>query len=408
MQDYPPLNLSESQRTYDQACKHIIAGTTQAKMPTLYIDGEYPIYAGRCEGAYITDIDGNRFLDWIQGLGIILLGHCDPDVNDAAIQEIRQGFAHSMSRPIQNKLAEMLIDIIPSAELVHFFKVGSDATTVAVRLARIFTGREKVIRWGYNGWHDWCCHFDAGIPRGVRDDIYTFEYNNLDSLEAVMKANQDEVCCVLMMPFETELPEPEFLAGVRKLAHEHGALFILDEMRTGFRLAMGGAQEYYGVMPDLATFGKAMSNGYAMSALVGRRDIMQTMHQTHCSSGYAGSSAAIAAAVACVEKIQATDCLPHIWRIGQELLDGLNGLAHDANVPIEAVGAPPMPDLAFKYDTEDQNEQARRAFYITTTRAGVLLHPRHHWYISAAHTDEDLASTLNVCTDAFEAVRRAT
>ena len=311
-----------------------------------------------------------------------------------------------MTRPIQNELGKMLVDLIPCAELVHLFKVGSDSTSVAVRLARIFTGREKVIRWGYNGWHDWCCEFDAGIPKGVQDDIFTFEYNNLDSMEAVFRENKNEIACVLMMPFETEAPKPGFLEGVKELCHRNGALFILDEMRSGFRIAMGGAQEYYDVMPDLATFGKALSNGYAISALAGRADILGSIHQTHVSSGYAANSAAIAASVACLRKLQKGDILPHIWRIGEALIDGINRLSTDAGLEIEAVGFPPMPDLVFRYDSEEAREKARHASYVTTTRAGILLHPNHHWYVSAAHTDEDLTNTLNVCESAFAAVKK--
>ena len=407
MKQYTALNFAESERLYEEACRIVVGGTTQAKRPDLFIKGEYPIYAAGGEGAYIWDVDGNRFIDWIQGLGIIILGHRDPDVDEAAIREIREGFAFSMTRPIQNKLAKMLVDIIPCAELVHFFKLGSDATTVAVRLARIWTGRDKVVRWGYNGWHDWCCDLNAGIPRGVRDDVFSFEYNNLESLAAVLNSHRDQVACVLMMPFETEAPQPGFLEGVKTLAHEHGALFILDEMRSGFRVTMGGAQEYYGVIPDLATFGKALSNGYAMSALAGRADVLETIHQTHVSSGYATNSAAIAAAVACVEKLRDGDHLPHIWKIGQALIDGLKKLVEDSNVEIEVVGFPPMPNLDFKYETEERCEDARRVFYTATTRGGVLLHPRHHWYVSATHTQADLDLTLNVCADAIEAVRRA-
>ena len=236
--------------------------------------------------------------------------------------------------------------------------------------------------------------------------MFTLEYNDLASLERQFAENRDQVACVFMMPFETAAPAPDYLAGVRQLAHDNGALFILDEMRSGFRFAMGGAQEYYGVVPDMATFGKALSNGYAISALAGRSDIMESIHQTHVSSGYAANSAAIAASVACIGKLQQGDILPHIWRLGQGLIDGLNTLARDTGVEAEAVGFAPMPDLVFGYESEDRINAAKRAFYSTAIRAGVLLHPNHHWYVSAAHTDEDLTQTLNICDEAFRAVRK--
>jgi len=405
--DYPPLSFAESERLYAHACTVIAGGTTQSKQPDQVIAGEYPLFASHGQGAYLWDVDGNRFLDWILAYGIIVLGYCDPEVDEAAIHEIREGFSFPLTKKVQVRLAELLVEIIPCAERVHFFKAGSDSTTAAVRLARIFTGRDKVVRWGYNGWHDWCCTRDPGIPRHVRDDTLTFRYNDLNSVEDVLNRHKGQVACVIMMPLLTELPQPGFLAGVKELAHRHGALFILDEMRSGFHMALGGAQEYYGVTPDLATFSKAMSNGYAISALAGRRDVMECVQQTWLSSTFYTSTIEMAAAVATIERLKRGEVIPHLWRLGERLIAGLNELAAAAHVEARAVGAPPMPDLAFTYDSEERCEQARRIFYTTTTRGGILLHPRHHWFVSAAHTDADLQRTLAVCADAFDAVRRA-
>ena len=407
MQEMKPLGFKESERLYAEACAVYAGGTTQSKRPDMFIRGEYPIYAAGGNGAYLWDVDGNRFVDWVLGLGIVILGHCDPTVDEAAIREIREGFAFAMTRPVQNRLAKLLVETIPCAEMAHFFKAGSDSTTAALRLARIYTRRDKVVRWGYNGWHDWCCPYEAGIPRPVRDDVLTFEYNNLNSLEAVLSQNKEQVACVIMMPLEVQPPRPGFLKGVKELTHQHGALLVFDEMRSGFRMALGGAQEHFSVLPDLATFSKAMSNGYAISALAGRADVMECVHQTHLSSTFYTNSPPMAAAVATIERLRDGDVIPHIWRIGEGLLAGLNQLARDTGVDAEAVGVPPMPDLVFHYDTEARCEEARRVFYTQTTRGGVLLHPRHHWYVCAAHTEADLEHTLNVCGDAFAAVRRA-
>ena len=213
MSERAPLSFAQSEHLYAEACKVYAGGTTQSKRPELFIEGEYPLFAARGEGAYLWDVDGNRFLDWMLGLGIVVLGHRDPEVDEAAIREIREGFAFAMTRPVQNTLAQLLVEIIPCAELVHFFKAGSDATSAAVRLARIWTGRDKVVRWGYNGWHDWCNPYDAGIPRHVRDDILTFEYNNLDALKAVLNRNEGQVACIIMMPLEAEAPQPGFPGG---------------------------------------------------------------------------------------------------------------------------------------------------------------------------------------------------
>ena len=407
MGELRPLNLSESNRLYTESCNVVAGGTTQSKRPELFIEGEYPLYAGKAEGAYIWDVDGNRFVDWTLGLGTIILGHCDPAVDEAVMRQIRQGFHSSMTKPVQNELAVKLVETIPCAELVHFFQAGSDSTTAGVRLARIFTGRDKVVRWGYNGWHDWCCPYDAGIPRSVTDEILTFEYNNLSSLEKILNENKDQVACIIMMPFEVEPPQAGFLEGVKALAAGHEVLLIFDEMRSGFRMALGGAQQYYNVVPDLATFSKAISNGYTLSVLAGRADVMECLHQTHLSSTFYTSSLAMAAAVETIEQIVKRGAIEHIWHVGGVLLDGLNELATEAGLPIEAVGVPPMPDLVFRYKNQQRCEGAKRIFYTRTIRAGVLLHPRHHWYVSAAHSEADLECTLNACADAFAAVKQA-
>jgi len=395
------LSYARSEALFARAEEIVAGGTTQGKAPSTLIPGEYPIYAARGQGAYLWDIDGNRFLDWILGYGIIVLGYCDPDVDAAAIREIQEGFAFPLTKPVQNELAELLVELIPCAETVHFFKSGSDSTTTAVRLARIVTGREKVVRWGYNGWHDWCCLREAGIPRKVREDVFTFRYNDLDSLSDVLCQNQGQVACVIMMPLEIEPPQPGFLDGVKELAHRHGALFILDEMRSGFHLALGGAQEYYGVTPDLATFSKAMSNGYAISVLAGRRELLAALSQTYVSSTFYTNSIAMAAAAATVCKLRERQVIPHLWRIGQGLLDGLDRLAEEAGIAAKTVGLAPMPFLVFTDPDPAIRETAKYLFYREVTRRGVLLHPNHHWFVSAAHTDADLAHTLEVCGEAF-------
>lgn len=402
-----PLSFKRSEELFARAQQIVAGGTTQGKAPNTLIPGEYPIYAARGRGAHLWDVDGNRYLDYILAYGIIVLGYCDPDVDAAAIREIQEGFAFPLTRPVQNELAELLVEVIPCAETVHFFKTGSDTTTAAVRLARIATGRDKIVRWGYNGWHDWCCTREAGIPKHVRDDVLTFRYNDLDSLADVLTAHRDQVACIIMMPLEIEPPQAGFLAGVKELAQRHGALFILDEMRSGFHLALGGAQEYYGVRPDLATFSKAMSNGYALSVLAGRRDLMGLLSQTYVSSTFFTNSLAMAAAVATIHKLRRDEVIPHLWRVGQSLMDGLDRLAQDLGIEAHSTGVAPMPFLAFTYADAAVRETAKYVFYREMVRQGVLLHPNHHWFVCAAHTDEDIQHTLEVSEAAFSAVKSA-
>jgi glutamate-1-semialdehyde 2,1-aminomutase len=402
----PPLVYRKSEQLFSRALEIVSGGTTQGKAPNTLIPGEYPIYAARGRGSHLWDVDGNRFLDWILAYGIIVLGYCDRDVDAAAKREIRDGFAFPLTRPVQNELAELMVKTIPCAEMVHFFKTGSDTTTAAVRIARIATGRPKVARWGYNGWHDWCCLREPGIPGHVREDVLTFRYNDLNSVEDLFKKNPGQVAGLIMMPLEIEEPQPGFLEGVKKLAHDNGALFILDEMRSGFHLAMGGAQEYYKVTPDLATFSKAISNGYAISALAGRRDLLGLLSQTYCSSTFFTNSIEMAAAAATIKKLAASRTIPHLWKIGQGLKDGLDRLAGIHGIEARSIGVAPMPFMVFTYQDAAVLEAAKHVFYRETTRRGLLLHPSHHWFVCASHSEKDLARTLEISEAGFRAVKQ--
>lgn len=396
-----------SEAEFRRALKVIPEGTTQARTPSTLIVGAYPIFGQRGKGAYVWDVDGNRYIDWILSFGTIVLGHSHPVVNEAVIREIEEGFALPLTRVVQTELAELLVKHIPCAEKALFVKSGSEATSAAIRLARIATGRDKVIRLGYHGWHDWCCKRDAGIPRAVRDLVLTFEYNNLDSLAQVLEANKGEVACVIMWPCEVETPAPGFLEGVKKLAHEHGALFILDEIRTGFHLSLGGAQEYFGVIPDMATFGKAMSNGYAISTVVGRDDIMKNVEKSWFSSTFNTNSIDQAAAVATIREMESKGVIEHLWRIGRRLMDGLDQLAQTHGIEARAASLPPTPFLEFTYSDPEVREKAKVAFYSEMVRRGVLMHPNHHWFVSAAHGDEEVDMTLDAADAAFKVAREA-
>lgn len=267
------------------------------------------------------------------------------------------------------------MDVIPCAERVHLCKTGSDATAAAVRLARIHTGRDKIVRWGYNGWHDWCSSKTAGIPEGVKN-----------------------------------------------LTHKYGALFILDEMRTGFRMSLGGAQEYYGVTPDLATFSKGMANGYAVSALVGRADVMDSLKESRFSSTFFTNTSEMAAAIKTIECIREKNVVPYIWKLGGKLMDGLREIIKVTGVEAEMIGVDIMPYIIFNYDSAKwisptgfsgapvfepggKVEKAWRTFYAEAAQGGALLHPNHHWYVGMSHTEQDIDETLNVCETALWKVK---
>ncbi len=365
------------------------------------VDGAYPVYGERARGARVWDVDGNEYLDFILAYGTIILGHADPLVTKAAQREIEEGFSISLRKQVHVELAERLVQTIPGAERVFILKTGSDATSAAVRLARAYTGRDRLVRWGYNGWHDWAAQRPGGIPETVRGQVATFQYNDLDSLRQVFRSHPDEIACLLLMPFELDSPAPGFLQGAIDLAHEHGALVVFDEMRSGFRVALGGAQELFGVQADLATFSKAMANGWAVSALTGRADVMAMVGKTHISSTFYSNTVSMAAAVATIDQLADGTALARVKAMGTRLQDGLARLVHKYGVPAEVRGVPQMPFLAFTHPDEKRSRLLQDTFFAETTRRGVMLHPTHHWFVCAAITDADIDYVLEAGDEAM-------
>ena len=394
----------ESYRLYELAHGLIPGGVTKARVP--FVPGRYPVYATRARGARCWDVDGNEYIDWMCGYGAILLGYQWAEVDQAVVAQMSEGFGTLLSNPRQNELAERLIGLIPCAETVRLLKTGTDATTAAVRTARIFTGRDKIVRFGYHGWADWSLAnfegFDAGVPQAVRELTLSLQYNDLESVRRLFADNPAEIAGVIMMPFETEAPAPGFLEGVRDLCHENGAVFILDEIRSGFRMAPGGAQEYLGVTPDLATFSKAMGNGYAISALVGRREIMGDGTRGLFSATFFTNPLEMAAALAVLDILEREPVIEHLWRLGGLLQDGLRELAARSGLPLEVTGYPPMPFLQFRLEEAERNQLATQEFFAQACARGVYLHPGHHWFVSYAHTEADVHATLEACAAALK------
>ncbi len=369
------------------------------------IEDAYPFYASHAKGAYLWDVDDNRYIDYMLGYGTIVLGHADDRVTKSVVKELEKGNNISpLWKPKQVELTKLLTSVIPNAEMAFLMKTGSDATSGALRLARAFTGRDKVARWGYNGWHDWATPCPVGVPASIQADTLKFQYNDAASLRAIFEAYPEQIACVIMMPFELEKPQPGFLEEVKTIAHEYSALFILDEMRSGFRLALGGAQEYFGIQADLATYSKAMSNGHPISAIIGRADLLSGIGRTKMTSTFFGNSAEMAAAITTITILKETDAIAHIWAMGELFEQGIKDLISEYAVPAEFVGYPPYPFIQFTLTNEAENEQVKSAFYAETSRCGALFHPNHHWYISAAHTESNIMGTFEICRKGFEAV----
>jgi glutamate-1-semialdehyde-2,1-aminomutase len=392
----------KSESLYEAGKKVIPGGVIGTRRPENFVPGAYPLYVTEGKGSHFKDVDGNDYIDFLAGFGPVLLGHAYDAVDNAALERIRKGFCFDLSQDIQNTLAEQVIECIPCAEKVIFVLSGSDATTAAIRLARTYTGRDKILKFGYNGWHDWCVPVATGIPAKAREDIIPFTYNDIVSVEKAMEAHKGQVAAIIVTPLAhefnhpIEFPKDGFLQKLRDITKAEGSLLIFDEIRTGFRLALGGAQEYFGVTPDIGVFGKGMANGYAIGMVAGRDDVMMANQKAYISSTFFYNSLPMAASLATINEIREKNVIPHIWRLGEKLQAGMRDILERYEIPAEVSGPPPMPFLTFKSDAQKRHQERRRIFYTEAIANGVFLHPFHHWYIFFTHTNKDIETTLSV------------
>ena len=413
MKEANKLNITRSQELFEEAKTLVPGGVLGARKPGDFIEGEYPIFLEYGKGSRLTDVDGNEFIDFLCGYGPIILGYREDEVDDAVIKQIKdKGFCFTLTQRYQNQLAKKLTELVPCSELSIFLKTGSDATTAAIRIARAYTNRIKVMRCGYHGWHDWCVEMKGGIPEKFYEDVYEFRYNNLDQLEDLMKKYGDQTAAIIMTPFghpihqKMEIPKPGFLEGVRELANKHGTVLVFDEVRTCFRLRMGGAQELYGITPDLTVLGKGMANGYAISVVTGKADVMMAAAQKlFISSTFFPNSDGYIAALKTIEIMERDNVLNNIWEKGNRLLAKIQNIIDKYEVGAELSGVAPMFFITFKRDETNTQKEKRDDFYTQLIRKGFFFTPHHHAYISYRHTEEDLDKTATAIDEAMAYVK---
>lgn len=409
MFDAPKLNLTKSMAEFEHGKACTPGGVLGIRRPYNFVEGEYPIYFDNGKGGRIIDIDGNEYIDYLCAYGPIILGYREEEVDNAAIEQIRtKGFCFSLTQEIQNRLAVKLRSLIKCAEMSVFTKTGSDATTLAIRVARGYTGKTKILRCGYHGWHDWCVEVKGGIPEKLYEDVHEFHYNDLESLENLLKEHGDETAGIIVTPIghplgsQCEYPKEGFLEGTRKLADKYGALLIFDEIRTGFRVHIGGVQSMYNVVPDLSAFGKAMANGYAISACVGKAQFMKVIEKkVFVSSTFFPNSLEIAAALKTIEILERDNVLEVIKKKGEWFNQELQKVLDRHPTSTEGSPVPQMPFVVFHRDEAKTYKQKRVDFYTQLIRRKVFLQPFHHGYICYRHTDEDLKITLDAIDQAL-------
>ncbi len=329
---YPDITISNA--LYERAQQVMFPVTqTMAKGPSQYVNGVAPKYLSRGKNAHVWDVDGNEFIDYNMAIGPVSLGYCYDRVDQAIQKQLKDGITFSLMHPLEVELSELIHRIIPNAEGVRIAKTGAEVCSAAVRVSRAFTGRKKVLCCGYHGWHDWYIGTTSraeGIPAEIKELTSTFDYNNIESLRAKL---DEDVACVILEPFIFESPKNNFLQEVQYLCKANGTLLIFDEMWTGFRVAIGGAQEYFGITPDLAVYSKAFANGMPIALLTGRKDVLQLFEKdVFFYSTFGGEALSMAAAVATIQEMIDKNVPKTLAEKGKKLKEGYNELAAKYNL----------------------------------------------------------------------------
>lgn len=391
-QDYPVITNSDE--LYARATGLIPAYTqTLAKGPRQYVGGS-PKYLDHGKGSHVWDVDGNEYIDFQSGIGPISLGYCYDAVDAAIKAQLEKGITFSLMSPLEVEVAELIRDTVPNAEMVRFSKSGCDATTAAVRLARAFTGREKVLCCGYHGWHDWYIGVtdrNKGIPQSTQDLSFTFNYNDIQS---VLESIDENTACVILEPIVFEAPKNNFLQELKEVCERFGALLIFDEMWTGFRLALGGAQQYFGVKADLACFSKAVANGMPISIICGRSEVMQLCEKDiFFFNTFGGEALSLAATKATITELRDKNVPERLSLQGRKLREGYNQIAEELGISHYTKCSGFDCRTIVTFDASAGNPlELKSLVQQEMIKRGVLWGGFHN--MSFSHSDEDIAHTL--------------
>jgi glutamate-1-semialdehyde 2,1-aminomutase len=407
----PGKSIKRSLELWTEA-ENLIPGGSQlvSRRPQMFAFGVTPIFAERAKGAYFWDVDGNRYLDMTMAVGAVLLGYCDSDIEKAVDEQQRKSTIFSILHPIEIEMARLLIEILPCAEMVRFGKSGGEANAVAVRIARAFTGRDKVAFCGYHGWHDWYLSANLagsaaldshllpgvnarGVPKALKGTNLPFEYNNIDSLKRIFDENSRDIACVIMEASRIQLPSEGFLQQVQNLARENGALLIFDEVVTGFRLSLGGAQQLYGVTPDLATYGKTIANGYPLTAIAGRREVMEISKNLFISSTFWDDNCSLAAGVATVKKMKREGVAERVAARGCHYMREWQRLADRLKISAKIMGTGPSSSIVFEEVGSISRKQLITLYVQEMARRGIFGGPVFN--ICLSHGDAEIGLVLD-------------
>lgn len=393
----------KSYKLWEQGKKSLIQGSiTLSKDPHVYTFGAYPVYIKSGKGSRVIDVDGNEYIDFQSGLGAVILGHAYEPVVDAVTKQLHQGSLMSFAHPLTVTLAERLQKIIPGAERVRLVKSGSDATSLAVRIARAYTKKDLILAVHYHGWHDWYYILSTSNNRGVpainKTMVMEAPYNNLEKIEQLLKKNK--VAAIILEPVNLEPPKDNYLKDLVTLMHKHNALVIFDEVVTGFRFALGGAQSYYHVIPDICCFSKALGNGMPIGATCGLAGIMENTADVASSMTFGEESASIAGALATLDILETQPVSEHIWKVGELLQQSFNQLTVKSGIPIRFTGLPPRMEISFK-DYKNHKRLELKAFFLQETAKKRILFG-DMICINYSHTEADIMKAIVVTREVIE------
>lgn len=413
---------SRGQTLYEKA-KRLIPGGTQllSKRPELFVPEQWPSYYSKAKGVETWDLDGNRYIDMsICGIGATVLGFADPDVDEAVCRAIAAGSMATLNCPEEVELAELLCELHPWAEMVRYGRCGGEAMAIAVRIARARTRRDIVAFCGYHGWHDWYLAANlgggdrldghllpglepAGVPRVLAGTALPFHYNNIDELKAIASMHGSQLAAIVMEPVRDSEPAAGFLEEVRQLASETGAVLIFDEVTAGWRLNTGGIHLRYGVTPDIAVFAKAMSNGYAMAAIIGKAHVMEAAQSTFISSTYWTEKIGPVAALATIRKHQRCDVATHVGVIGQLVRAGWRAAASRSGLTIQVTGIVPLSHFVFA--GYERSQAMHTLFAQMMLERGFLA--KNVFYATFAHQRHHVEAYLDAVNDVYDVIAAA-
>jgi glutamate-1-semialdehyde 2,1-aminomutase len=405
-----PTRTRTNDERLRQRARAVIPGGMYGHMSANALPPEYPQFYQRSEGSHVWDVDGNEYVDFMCSFGPIILGHKHPRVEAAAAAQRAEGDTQAGPAAAMVDAAELLVDRVAHADWAMFAKNGTDATTTCVTIARAATGRAKVLAaaGAYHGSAPWCTIRMDGVTPEDRANLAYYTFNDIASVHRALEEAGGEAAAIIVSPFrhdagfDEELVDPQFARDLRALCDRTGAALVLDEVRAGFRMNDGGSWEPLGVAPDLSAWSKAIGNGYPIAAILGSAPFSDAASRIFVTGSFWFQAVPMAAAVATITAIREEDAVAAMQRTGTKLQEGIERQAAEAGVRISMTGPPVMPNLRFP---DDADLAKGKVFCGTVAEHGVIIHPRHNWFLSAAHTDHDIERALDATWAGFQAVR---